>query len=948
MKNRILPLFMSLVMALNLVLSLNISVEAASATRSYKAKGYTVTYTVQNKKATVTLTNTGSSAIKNWALQFDGIDGAANAQNAVIYSTEKDRTVVRFSGKSDIAPGAKTTFSFEVNSAGAYPKSVRMLPVSDLARGSYNIKLADIKADGGELSGDIVISGKNMSIIASWELSFDSNFRITKVTGAKTVSARNMKYTFVNKGTPALGSSQSVKIHFRGKGDVAKPQIKNAVFKAFGKNGKVQGNVKVSVSDTADSTEPEFIPDKEPVSTSHEDETEPDYTTDTDGDGIPDYYEDVLGTDKNRVDTDNDGLTDGQELTFTNTDPTKRDTDNNGISDGDEDPDKDGLSNKDELARKTDPFNADCDEDGLNDGDEVKCGSDPFKADTDGDGISDADEISLNLDPTKKMSDGKTPDNERTFEKQVKIDSERFSRGDEKIPYDFSVDISSAGYAPSCLGSDISGYSATVDNPSIVGALIELSYPEDLKFDNMTMNFKLDNSIVNNTVGTYAAAEPELKGIKRLQVFRYFDEVNMLLPIKTEYNTSNNTISAHTDLMGTYCLVDKEIYLQQLGVKVGTPLNTDIQSFNSSFDSLSSINKGSDLSSLAKIKAEASYKDGFNVVFIIDTRVSDEAFAAQKENILSVSRTVLKYSPDARIYIFLQNTDIMSSCKVLNTDGRLYFTDYKALKAELEKVTNGTEGYAILSDGLKAVNNICENDRDTYAFSIFDEKDVMYRSNSGRAELDKRARNLKMSIISETEKEYGYAHDMYSDSGKWFKDMAFAQDVADYIYGRHVELVGEEEEIENIVKSNDLEPLPEDFGEISADSKQDYDRDGLTDAQEIDFALMEQIASGRTSNGIAMPRITNILSFMAKLYDHLIDVDALKSFDADACGILLLKTDVTDDDTDRDGFDDGYEVKNSDDADSLSGLSKINKRNKKIVLPYEDADHDGFVNGYEE
>ncbi|QNU68622.1 VWA domain-containing protein [Ruminiclostridium herbifermentans] len=59
-------------------------------------------------------------------------------------------------------------------------------------------------------------------------------------------------------------------------------------------------------------------------------------TVDTDGDGLPDYYEKMIGTDLNKVDTDGDGINDYNEVILLHSDPLSSDSDKNGISDGDE------------------------------------------------------------------------------------------------------------------------------------------------------------------------------------------------------------------------------------------------------------------------------------------------------------------------------------------------------------------------------------------------------------------------------------------------------------------------------------------------------------------------------------------------------------------------------------------------------------------------------------
>ena len=131
---------------------------------------------------------------------------------------------------------------------------------------------------------------------------------------------------------------------------------------------------------------------------------------DPDRDGLLNIDEEYYNTDPDDPDSDNDGFTDGWEVS-NGLDPNNSDTgDYLAVEDlntdteitpdlEEDDPDEDNLSNIGEYNNNTDPNNPDSDDDGLTDGWEVLNGLDPNNPDTDDDGLDDGWEVANGLDP---------------------------------------------------------------------------------------------------------------------------------------------------------------------------------------------------------------------------------------------------------------------------------------------------------------------------------------------------------------------------------------------------------------------------------------------------------------------------------------------------------------------------------------------------------------------
>lgn len=350
---------------------------------------------------------------------------------------------------------------------------------------------------------------------------------------------------------------------------------------------------------------------------------------DTDGDGICDYIEkEILGTDYKSKDTDGDGLDDYAEVYLCNTDPLIADTEKTGIKDSDKDADGDRLTNAEEIKLGTSPSMTDTDEDGLSDYDEVKKHkTDPLKADTDNDGISDLGEVKLGLNPLKEKSDGTTYDAEKVFDQKLGTDSEVLNNiNSEESPYKLSVSVKAAGYIDESISVDISSYSNYLQNDAVEGDIIDIAYADSYKVENVTINFNISGNAEN------------------FYIFRYFEDVNMLLPVETQYD--GNIVYTESTEGGTYCIVDMDKWIENTVVLSEAENISTLYKYNAVYDS-------SDMKSAENLEV-------YFLMYVRST-VADSA----RSSVANASRAIIDYcnntGKEVKIYFATYTGDIVKS-----------------------------------------------------------------------------------------------------------------------------------------------------------------------------------------------------------------------------------------------------------------------------------------------
>ena len=135
----------------------------------------------------------------------------------------------------------------------------------------------------------------------------------------------------------------------------------------------------------------------------------------------------------------------------------------------------------------------------------------------------------------------------------------------EENAYSLSLEITAAGNAETSLTAEKSAYSAAIENPAQLGMAVELSYQDGLAFESCVLKFGIKNEYIANELDFYTAYTDELSGIKRLQIFRFDEENSILTPVYTDFDVENNIVFCRAEELGTYCLLDVEVFLNELG-----------------------------------------------------------------------------------------------------------------------------------------------------------------------------------------------------------------------------------------------------------------------------------------------------------------------------------------------------------------------------------------------
>ena len=180
----------------------NIPVYAATGTTVYTYDGYEVSYSVTNEwnggqNVSVTITNTGSESILNWALKYDAEGSITNLYNAVIYDSSETQYVVKNNNWNfEIAPNQSVNFGYDLyEDSFSVPTEFELCSECTNISNGYEVVVNYTGNWDTGVSGEITINNTSDEPLEAWTLSFDTNFTIDDVWDGRLLYANDNHYT---------------------------------------------------------------------------------------------------------------------------------------------------------------------------------------------------------------------------------------------------------------------------------------------------------------------------------------------------------------------------------------------------------------------------------------------------------------------------------------------------------------------------------------------------------------------------------------------------------------------------------------------------------------------------------------------------------------------------------------------------------------------------------
>ena len=464
---------------------------------TYTGEDYKVIFTLTGHwsggyNASVTIENTSDSAIHNWYLAYDSIYEISNIWNGEIYHTTENSTIIKNAGwNQDILVGGSVSFGFTgTGEFTGFPTKYDIVTKSrETSAEDYKV-IYTLNSDWDSgYSATITITNNTDRTLEDWILEIDYDRDITNIWNGAIESSAENHYIIRNAGYNSnISAGQSVTFGFTGTNGSREDTPLNCRLFTY-EVAKKQSD------ETEETKETEYVQ----LADGLIDKTYLEEAI------YPQLRRNGLSTDDVRLsdDFDGDGLTLIQEYDY-NTNPFAVDSD------------EDTLSDWDEInIYGTSPINHDTDNDGISDGTEVVNGLDPLAADTDGDGIIDGDE---------------------TMTQQVRLDSVKTYELETVGTLPLLELTGKGDYSQEIYAEAIEYDETILDLECLVGTAYDFVHDEDLKFDSGKLTFEISDETLEKydiedlVIAWYNEEENALELLETS-----YDEVNNTVSAEVEH-----------------------------------------------------------------------------------------------------------------------------------------------------------------------------------------------------------------------------------------------------------------------------------------------------------------------------------------------------------------------------------------------------------------------------
>lgn len=591
---------------------------------TYAGEGYEVLYRISSQwegafNADVTIKNTSSRTLENWALGFNSPHEITNIWNGRVDSYENGLYAIRNAGRNqDIPAGGSVNFGFTASFEGELqlPAVFELLGGEQTVPGGHYETSFKVTSDwGSAFNGEIAIKNLSLSIIEDWTLAFDYEGQLERFWTADITSHTGNHYVIHNAGYNAnLQPGETLVLGFTGspgnvtgepsgyqltqistRQEAPEPETVSVQLDTYGlqlqnstdgdyyfltsKMDKLTGvlggasQVKAFTYEIADEKKAILQQGVLPVQAAWSAEgigfgtgynllklrAQAQDGTEVTKEYIIVNFDDSnlanLGIDPGK-DSDGDGIGDYYEAHF-------------GLSPTSQDTDGDGLSDRDELlVLKLNPLEPDSDKNGTADGDEdydkdgltnlaeLQLGTSLISEDSDGDGLPDGEEVHTHkTDPLKADTDGDGLSD--GWELQIGSDP---LEPEVKFARTLKVEDAGGKAVPSV---SVEGITAEqVESLSVQpvedGILNDATIPG---YIDQGYNFSIDGSFEKATISfEFDQSLGNQAGfVPRIY---YYNEESQLFEELPDQQVTGNVVSAETAHFSRYILLNKTVYDQ--------------------------------------------------------------------------------------------------------------------------------------------------------------------------------------------------------------------------------------------------------------------------------------------------------------------------------------------------------------------------------------------------